>query len=322
MSNIRWGIIGTGGISHQMAEDFALVADAEVAAVCSRSIEQAESFAERHGIRLRYASREALFAADIDAVYIGTPHVTHFEIAAEAIRAGKHVLCEKPIGLNAGEVRELSMLAQAAGVFLMEGMWMSFSPLHRRLLELVNEGALGELRGVRAAFGGAFPKDGSSRWKPGGSTLLDQGIYPVTLAHALLGAPQRISAGGTMREDGVDLRGWYTLEYPGDRVAQGTYSMMEWIDSSAAVSGEEAWVTFGAGFWFTDRMTLHRPLGRGKSHDEVISVEREGWGYTPMLRAATAAIGDGLLEHPLHSAAHTLATFETMDEIRRQVAAR
>ena len=134
-----------------------------------------------------------MFASDIDAVYIATPHVTHFDIASEAIAAGRHVLCEKPLGMNEREVRELAARAADAGVFLMEAMWMKFNPLYARLAQLIAEGVLGEVRSVRAAFGAAFPQDGSSRWMPGGSTLLDQGIYPVTLAHMLLGRPETVS---------------------------------------------------------------------------------------------------------------------------------
>ena len=137
-----------------------------------------------------------MFASDIDAVYIATPHVTHFDIASEAIAAGKHVLCEKPLGMNEREVRELAARAADAGVFLMEAMWMKFNPLYARLAQLIADGVLGDVRSVRAAFGAAFPQDGSSRWMPGGSTLLDQGIYPVTLAHMLLGRPRRCPHAG------------------------------------------------------------------------------------------------------------------------------
>ncbi|NKF32302.1 Gfo/Idh/MocA family oxidoreductase, partial [Pseudomonas sp. BGM005] len=112
----------------------------------------------------------------------GTPHVTHFDYARQALELGRHVLCEKPIALNAHEVRELASIAARSGAFLMEAMWMKFNPLHQRVVEIVQSGAIGEVRSVRGAFGAPFPRDDSSRWKPGGSTLLDQGIYPVTLA--------------------------------------------------------------------------------------------------------------------------------------------
>src|SRR5688500_13732070 len=154
---LRWGVVGTGAISRQMVADFALVPNATVRAVASRRVESAHEFADEFGITERYASRREMFASDIDAVYIATPHVTHFEIASEAIAAGRHVLCEKPLGMNEREVRELSAQAVDAGVFLMEAMWMKFNPLYARLFGLIGDGVLGDVRSVRAAFGAAFP---------------------------------------------------------------------------------------------------------------------------------------------------------------------
>ena len=130
---LRWGVVGTGVISRQMVADFALVPGATVSAVVSRDAARAAAFAEEFGIAESYSRRHDMFASDIDAVYIATPHVTHFDIASEAIAAGKHVLCEKPLGMNEREVRELAARAADAGVFLMEAMWMKFNPLYARL---------------------------------------------------------------------------------------------------------------------------------------------------------------------------------------------
>jgi predicted dehydrogenase len=316
---LRWGVVGTGPISRQMVADFALVPDAAVSAVASREVARADEFADEFGIAERYASRREMFASDIDAVYIATPHVTHFEVASEAIAAGRHVLCEKPLGMNEREVRELSAQAVDAGVFLMEAMWMKFNPLYARLAQLIAEGVLGDVRGVRAAFGAAFPQDGSSRWMPGGSTLLDQGIYPVTLAHMLLGRPDTVHARGTVRPDGVDLREDFSLGYADDRFAHGASSMVEWIDPSAAISGTDAYVTITGGFWWASQLTIHNPLPWEQRRQEVIEVEREGNGYVPMLRAVVDAIRAGELEHPLHTAAATAEIYSTLDEIRRQI---
>lgn len=315
----RWGVIGTGGISHQVISDFALVEVAEVAAVCSRDAVRGDAFAEQYGIPERYTDVERMLASGIDAVYLATPHITHFDLAATAIRAGVHVLCEKPLAMNAREVRELTALAADAGVFLMEAMWMKFNPLYTRLAQVIGDGVLGETRSVRAGFGGAFPRDDSSRWKPGGSTLLDQGIYPVTFAHMLLGRPDAVTAQGTARTDGVDLRAHFTLDYAGQRFAHGACSMVEWMDSSAAVSGSEASITIDPGFWYASRFTIHHPLPWGRRDDEVVEVDREGNGYVPMIRAVVTAIGDGLTEHPVHSAAATAEVFDTIDAIRRQL---
>lgn len=188
----------------------------------------------------------------------------------------------------------------------------------RRLLDLADSGDLGEIRSVQARFGAPFPQDGSSRWLSGGSTLLDQGIYPVTLAHLMLGTPKRIHATGTIRPDGVDLRGHFTFDYPDARFAQGAYSQVDWLDQTGSVSGSDATVSLGSGFWYSTRMTLTR-IGATGPHEEIIEFEREGHGYTPMLRAVTTAIRDGLLEHPHHTAANTHAVFTLLDQIRSTI---
>lgn len=320
-SVIRWGVVGTGAISRQMASDFALVDGAEIGAVSSRSPEHADAFAEEFRIAERFTNLDEFWASDIDAVYIGTPHVTHFGMVKAAIAAGKHVLCEKPLAMDAAQVRELTRLASAEGVFLLEAMWMKFTPLTRHLVDLVRSGDLGEVTSVQARFGAPFPRDNSSRWLPGGSTLLDQGIYPITLAHLMLGMPGHIDARGTVRDDGVDLRSHFTLEYSADRFAQGACSQVEWLDETASVSGTAGSAHLGEGFWYSSRLAVTRS-GTDFGRSEIVEFEREGFGYVPMLRAANEAIRAGLLEHPLHPAKDVIDVFEIMDEIRRRISRR
>lgn len=317
---LRWGIVGTGTICNQMAADFALVPESEVVAVCSRSMTTADAFAQTFDIANRFDDYDRMLASDIQAVYIGTPHVTHFELARTALLAGCHVLCEKPLALNAEQVRELAQIAQDSKRFLMEAMWMKFNPLYVKLGELIRAGAVGDVRSVRSSFGVPFPRDDSSRWKRGGSTLLDQGIYPVTLSHMILGDPARITASGVMRDDGVDLSEYFTLTYTDGRFAHGAASMVDYLDLTAAIAGTSGWVAIEPGFWFASALTLHRYTQTGPVA-ELIEVTREGHGYVPMLREVTATIFRGEMEHPRHTLDQTARTFDILDEIRRQVAA-
>lgn len=315
---LRWGIAGTGAISRQIAADFTLVAGAALEAVSSRSAITAADFADQFDIPHRYDDYAAMLDSDIDAVYIGTPHTTHFRLAKEALRRGRHVLCEKPLGLNATEVRELTAIAQDSGAFLMEAMWMKFNPLYTRLRELIDAGAIGDVRSVRAGFGAPFPPDASSRWKPGGSALLDLGIYPVTLSHLVLGQPASITATGTIRSDDVDLSEQFTLAYPAGRFFHGASSMVEFLDTSAAIAGTDGWIGIEPGFWFAETLTIHGYGPTGPTL-ETVTVAREGHGYVPMLRHVGAAILAGQQEHPFHSWAATAQVFDTLDEIRRQL---
>ncbi|WP_223690703.1 Gfo/Idh/MocA family protein [Leifsonia poae] len=318
---VRWGIVATGTISRQMASDLQLVDGAEIVAVSSREQAKADEFAEEFGIEHRFGDYRDLLGADLDAVYIGSPHVTHFEIARAALMAGKHVLCEKPMGLSAAEVRELGAIAAREGRFLMEAMWMKFNPLYTRLQELLSEGRIGEVRSIDASFGVPFPQDGSSRWKAEmrGSTLLDQGIYPVTLAHMLFGVPDRIHADGVVRDDGVDLSEHFTLSYSGGRFARGASSMVEFLDLGASICGTAGWIATDPGFWATSKATVHTPFSPDVEPTESIETLWEGNGYVPMLRAVNGSIRRGELENTIHTTEAAAEVFDSLDEIRRQL---
>ncbi|AUZ33079.1 oxidoreductase [Arthrobacter sp. PGP41] len=316
---LRWGIAGTGGISQQITADLTLVDNADIVAVSSRQASSAEKFARTFSIPTCFDDYQSMLAADIDAVYIGTPQVTHFEYAREALTRGRHVLCEKPIGLNAGEVRELASIASKFDVFLMEAMWMKFNPLYLRLKKVIESGAIGEIRSIRSSFGAPFPEDDSSRWRPGGSALLDQGIYPVTLSHMFLGQPSSITAAGITRENGIDVSENFTLNYRDGCFAQGSSSMINFLDQSASLSGTRGWITIDTGFWFASQFQVHRfSIEKGET-TETYETKREGNGYVPMLREVTAAILNGEREHPSHTMDETARTFDTLDEIRRQI---
>ena len=318
-SVVRWGVAGTGPISQQIARDLALVDGAELAAVASRTEAAATVFGDEFAIPLRFSDYSAMLDADLDAVYLGTPHVTHFALAKEALQRGRHVLCEKPLGLDAAEVRELAAIAREAGVFLMEALWMRFTPLTALVREIVDSGEIGEVRAVQAAFGAPFPRDGSSRWQRGGSSLLDQGIYPVTLAHLMLGEPESVTARGVIDPLGIELSTHFTLEYGGGRFAQGASSMVEFLAGTATVSGSTGWIGLDPGFWFASGLTVNG-YGPAGPTSRRIEVAREGHGYVPMLREVTRAIAAGLLEHPLHTLEETAAVFDTLDAVRRAAA--
>jgi predicted dehydrogenase len=209
-ATVRWGIAGTGGIGRRTVGDLRLCESAEVVAVASRDQQRANAFASDFGLSRAFGSWSEMCASpDVDAVYIGTPHSTHFAYAREALLAGKHVLCEKPLTMTADEARELGRIAAENGVFLMEAMWTKFSPAIQRAVELVSSGTIGEPRFFQAGLGFPVPADGPPRyWDAalGGGALYDLAVYPVALAHLFLGTPQSVSASGAMRDDGVDVR--------------------------------------------------------------------------------------------------------------------
>lgn len=199
---VRWGVLATGGIAAAFTAALVDLPDAEVVAVASRTESSAKAFAERFGIERAYGDWDALAQdADVDIVYVATPHSAHRTAAGLCLEAGRNVLVEKAFTLNSREATELVALAGERGGFLMEAMWMYCNPLVRRLKALVDDGAIGEVRTVQADFGLAGPFPPAHRLRDpaqGGGALLDLGVYPVSFAHLLLGEPADIKASAVL----------------------------------------------------------------------------------------------------------------------------
>ena len=220
---IRWGILATGRIATTFTEDLALVSDAEVVAVGSRSADSAAQFASTHGIPRSYGSWQDLAEdKEVDVIYIGTPHSAHHAAAMVCLSAGRAVLCEKPFTLDVATAQDLMSLARTREVFLMEAMWMRTNPAVRRIAELVADGAIGDVRHITADFGLAGPFPAEHRLRDpalGGGALLDLGVYPVTFAHLFLGPPRWLTAWAHLLPEGTDENTGIVLGYGGGAVA-------------------------------------------------------------------------------------------------------
>lgn len=188
MQKIRWGILSTARIAHQFADDFTFVDNGVLAAVASRSAETATEFAARYGIPQAYPSYQQLYAApDIDAIYIATPHALHCQNASDALRAGKAVLCEKPLAMSLAEIDTLAGILADTDGYLMEAMWTWFLPAIRKALDWFEAGEIGQLRHIRSDFGyPLLPYSAESREynaELGGGVVPDMGIYPIAIAY-------------------------------------------------------------------------------------------------------------------------------------------
>jgi predicted dehydrogenase len=318
---VRWGVLGAGRITESTVPDLARVEGFEVAAVASRTGAGAARLAAAIPGAIATNLETLLGDATIEAVYVATPFATHAQIVRAALESGKHVVVEKPMALSESEVTELFALAAARGLFLMEGMWMKFNPVHGRAMALIDSGAIGDVRSVRAGFGFPRPDDGGSRWDVGrnGSTVLDQGIYAVALAHALLGEPRSVAGRSVIRAaDGLDLAGHFTLDYEDGRFAHGAHSMLEFVDPSATINGTAGWITIPGMFWAAKALELHNEgWDRMFEHPERIDHPWDGNGYVPMFEAVRDALAAEWLEHPVHDAEQTVAVFRTLDALRR-----
>lgn len=320
---IRWAIVGSGGIGRRTVGDLRLTEGAEVVAICSRQRATADAFAQAHGLPLAFDDFAALCASPaVDAVYIGTPHSTHFAYASQALRAGKHVLCEKPLTMTADEALELGRIAEAHGVFLMEAMWMVFSPAVRRAVELVEAGTIGTPRFLQAGLGYPVPPDGPKRfWDAalGGGALYDMGVYTITLARLFLGPVQAVAATGTMRPDGVDLHEAITLRHAGG-LAQLATSITCLVPPRGWLGGTRGAIDFHSPLFSPAGLTLTTGQPPAPPTLEEMLFPKEGAGYVPMFRAAMAAIREGRSGHPLHPVQATAETLTTMQRIQALLA--
>jgi predicted dehydrogenase len=323
---VRWGVVGTGEVSRSFAADLTEATGSRRLAVASRDQQRANQFAGDCGFERAYSDLEGILAdPDIDIVYIGTPHGTHRDIAIQTLRAGKHVLIEKPMAVDRAQAEEIRSVAAQVGRFAMEAMWMKFSLLFRQLLADIEAGTVGEPRSVRASFGVPFPRDTGSRWSAelGGSTLLDQGIYPITLAMALFGTPTEIIARGQMRPDGVDLAEHITLEFADGRYAQLAASMIDFCELTATVNGTLGWINVPVPFWSGSRYRTYAGPDKDAFQRGIeTEIPFVGNGFTPMIEHVNAALSTGLTQSSIHPLTDSLAVFHVMDEVRSQLLAR
>ena len=318
MDKIRWGILGTGTIAGKFAEGLALLPDAELTAVGSRAQETADTFGHAFGVPRRHGSYEALSRdPEVDVVYVASPHVGHKDHGILCLNAGKAVLCEKPLTINADEARALVSVARDRKVFLMEAMWTRFIPLVCRLRELLAEGVIGDVRLVRADFGGRAEIDPQSRLfdrAVGGGALLDIGVYCVSFASMVLGAqPQRIASIANIGETDVDEEAGMIFGYAGGAMAVLFSAIRTATPQAADILGAEGGIEIDPPFWHAQSATLVTEGRRQK-----LDVTYEGNGYQYEAVEVGRCLREGKLESDVMSLDESVAVMETMDRVRAQ----
>jgi len=321
---IRWGIAGTGGIATDFANDLALLPDAEIVAVGSRSQSSADAFADRFGIPHRHVGYEALAAdPDVDAVYVAVPHTGHCEATLAAIAGGKAVLCEKPFALNAAEAEQMIAAARAAGTFLMEAMWVRFLPHFVALRGLLADGRIGEIRSVVTDRGDVLSADEEHRvLNPalGGGTLLDLGIYPVSLASMVIGegVPEQVQALVSRANTGVDARTSMVLGYKSGAHALITTSLDSRTANAASITGSKGRIDVPQ-MW---RRTSPIELSLLDGFTERIELPHEGHGLRHQAAELGRCLRAGETESPVIPLDETLAIMQTLDLVRERIGLR
>jgi predicted dehydrogenase len=313
--NTRWGILGTGKISSKFAEALAVLHDAELVAVGSRSKESAAAFATKYKVPRVHSSYEDLARDDgVEAVYIGTPHPYHCANTLLCLEAGKSVLVEKPFAMNEREARLMVDTARRTKRFLMEAMWTHFLPATVRCFELAAKGAIGDPFLLHADFGFTATFDPKSRlFNPalGGGSLLDVGVYPVSLATRLFGEPSKIQSSAVLGKTGVDEVATMILEYEGGKRALLSSTIRSETGQGAVLSGTAGRIRIEPQFWHSQKLTVS-----GGSKEETLDLPYEGNGFPHQAREVMRCLAEGALESPRMSHDFSLQVMRTLDRIR------
>jgi len=316
---LNWGIYGAGVIASKFATDFKKVKGAKIIAAYGRKESRAIEFCSTYGIDKWYSDEEAFFNdPEIDVIYVSTPHALHAEVAIKALRAGKHVLCEKPFTLNSKQSKEVFEVAQVENRFVMEALWTLFLPAIQKAFTWVLDGKIGEVKSIEANFGFSGDHDPAGRLlnpKLGGGALLDVGIYPVLMANRLThSVPEQVKAMAHMTETGVDGSVFVTCQYPNGVLASLNASIEMDMVNSLYIYGSKGHIEIPS-FWMADEVVCTLESGK----ETFIASENEKQGYHYEAQAVCDAINHGDLTHPCVKPSFTIALIETLDRIRKDI---
>ena len=320
--HLRWGILGTGWIARQMTTDLA-IHGSPVTAVGSRTQSKADAYAAEFGIANAYGSYEALVAdPDVDVVYVATPHPSHVADATLALDAGKHVLLEKPYTINAAEARVVADLAHDRGLVVLEAMWTRWMPHMIRLREIIAAGTLGDVRTVLVDHDQKLSQDPAHRLQNpelGGGALLDLGIYPISFAWDVLGAPATVHAISSPTATGVDRQTAILFGY-GDGQQAVMHTALDTLGpNKAAVIGTDARVEIDP-VWYMP--TTMRVIDPDEKVLEEFDGRSEGRGMQFQAAAIERIVASGALEGDILPPSESVAIMATLDEIRAQIGLR
>ncbi|WP_062077646.1 Gfo/Idh/MocA family protein [Demequina globuliformis] len=312
----RWGILGAGGIARKLTDAVQQFTQSEVVAVASASsLANAQAFAEEKGIPTAYGSYAELVAdPNVDIVYVATPHSNHHEPALLAINAGKHLLVEKPFTQNVAQAQQVIDAARERGVFMMEAMWAPHLPHMYAVRDLIARGEIGDVVAVQADHGQLLTHvERLVKPELAGGALLDLGVYPVSFAHHMLGAPQAITARGRLTDLGVDAQVAAIFEYDG-AVATVNTTLEARTANTAQIAGTEGMIRLDGTFYSPTTFTLDRNDGTVIEFDGQVDN-----GFQFEVAEVARCIAAGRTESELHSLDTTLDIMRSLDEIRAQI---
>ena len=317
MKSIRWGIVGLGNIAKKFAGDLALIPNCSLQAVASSDFARATEFAHKYKAKNSYSNYTDLFSdPEVDLVYIASLHPSHAALSIEAIKQGKGVLCEKPMGMNAKQVKQIIQAATEANVFLMEALWTRFNPAFEQVHQWISENKSGRLRYINATFSfNGLDKGLESRLfnpEKGGGSLLDIGIYPLFLGYHFLGKPDNVKASAVLTKEGVDEQLGFILSYPkAQAILYSSFTHNE--DMQARICGELGEIYMNSRWHETGKIKM---VLNGEEYSK--SFPFNGKGYTYEILEANRCLRSGVNQSSKWTWQNSLEMAVLMDAIRKQ----
>ncbi len=316
---LRWGILGPGWIGQRFAAAMHKHTDQSLVAVGSRSATRAEEFADNLGIARWYDDYDSLLAdPGVDIVYISTPHIEHRRCALAALAAGKHVLVEKPVGVNRTEAAEIFSAARSAGLFAGEAMWTKFLPKFDIIRQVIDSGMLGPIHLVTVDNGEYFDR-GHRIYDPAllGGPMLDLGVYPVSFAQWVLGDVRGVCAAGLPAASAINGQFSAVLTHEGGGQSAIAASILCDTPRRALVAGPSACLTIEGPYYQPGSFQV---VPRGQ---EPLAFVDDAHGHEDGLHFAAVdaarRITDGHIESAIHPPSAALATLSAMDRIRSEI---
>lgn len=314
----QWGIVGPGMIANTYVQSIKAVKGAAVRAVGGRNMDKVNAFADKHNIPMRYHSfTEVMQDKEVDAVYISLPNNLHAEYVKKAIDAGKAVLCEKPMAINAKEAKELTEYARQKNVFLMEAVWTRFLPIHDQVKKWIGDGKIGEISMMRGDFAFNVPwAKGDRHINPqlGGGAVMDVGVYLISYANDILGKrPKSVVSKGYVDETGVDVKNSFIMEYENGVLVTCVSSVTTDIPNDWYIYGSKGYIHI-RNFWRADSAAL---CIRGEE-PEVVEIPFEENGYEGEAKEVMRCVQNHLTESSRMPLDETVAISEVITEMRKE----
>lgn len=319
---IRWGILGGGRIAQKFAADLEWVKDADLRAIASLSQKNTEQFLKINPSATLYTDYESLVTdPEIDIIYVATPHGLHYEHTMLCLQHNKAVLCEKAFALNAAQAEKMITEARSRKLFLMEALWSKFIPPYQKMIEMIKNGDLGEIKNVLIHFGFIpQPPIADRIFNPalGGGTLLDIGIYNIFYAVSALGLPDHIEAFMSPAASKVDEQCAVVFRYNNGAMAQVFSSYATHLTTEAHINGNKGRLRLSHRFYTPDTKMEFYPGRSDEPTTMIHTAPTSGFGYHYEASHVGDCLRKGLTESPVMTHSNTLELMQIMDTVRKK----